>query len=301
MDKLRALQVFVQVVDSASLTRAAQKLNMSVAMVSNYIKYLEGELGAVLLLRTTRKISITDFGACYYKTCRNIFDLLRESEEAASHVVENPEGVLNISMPRTFGIFAFLPLLDKFYQALPKIRVDVSISDELVDFSDNRFDAAVRLGALTDSCLVARPLRPYKLVLCAAPAYLEKNGVPEKPEDLVIHECIATYFDEHKTTWNSLQNTWEFLRIDAEFTKVSVPARMQVNDAQGVCIMVLSGYGIALLPELMVSDHLADGRLVELLPGYQVPSRAMHLVYRKSSHMPFKLKAFIGFIMEEFS
>lgn len=301
MDKLKAMQVFVQIVDSASLTKAAQKLNLSVGMVSNYLKYIETELGAVLLVRTTRRISITDYGAYYYKTCRNVFDLLRESAEVASNVIQNPEGVLNISMPRSFGIFGFLPALNKFYQAHPKIRVDVSISDSLVDFSENRFDAAVRLGALSDSSLVARPLRPYKLTLCAAPAYLARKGEPATPQDLIGHDCIATYFDEHKTAWNTLQNTWEFLGDDGEFMKVSVPARMQVNDAQGVCIMVLSGQGIALLPEVIVSAHLAEGRLVELLPTYQIPPRPMNLVYRKNSHMPFKLKAFIGFLMEEFS
>lgn len=301
MDKLKAMQVFVQVVDSASLTKAAHKLNVSVAMVSNYLKFLEGDLGAVLLLRTTRRISITDYGAYYYKTCRNVFDLMRESEEVASHFIENPEGVLNVSLPRSFGIFGFLPALNKFYQAHPKIRVDVSISDALVDFSENRFDAAVRLGALSDSSLVARPLRPYKLILCAAPGYLDRRGAPSTPQELILHDCIATYFDGHKTAWNTLQNTWEFLSDDAEFIKVSVPAKMQVNDAQGVCIMVLSGQGIALLPEVVVSGYLATGQLVALLPGYQIPSRPMHLVYRKSSHMPFKLKAFIGFLMEEFS
>jgi DNA-binding transcriptional LysR family regulator len=170
-----------------------------------------------------------------------------------------------------------------------------------VDLSENRFDAAVRLGILSDSSLVARPLRPYKLVLCASPAYLVKKGEPATPQDLIVHDCIATYFDEHKTAWNTLQNTWEFLGGDAEFIKVSVPARMQINDAQGVCIMVLSGQGIALLPEVMVSAHLREGRLIALLPGYQIPSRPMNLVYRKNSHMPFKLKAFIGFLMEEFS
>jgi len=300
MDKLKAMNVFVQVVDCASLTKAAQKLNISVAMVSNYLKFIETELGAALLLRTTRRISITDYGAYYYQTCRNVFDLLRESEELASHVIENPEGVLNISMPRSFGIFSFLPTLNKFYQSHPKIRVDVSISDALVDFSENRFDASVRLGTLSDSSLVARPLRPYKLVLCASPAYLAKNGRPTTPQDLIAHDCIATYFDEHKTAWNTLQNTWEFQNEDAEFVKVSVPAKMQINDAQGVCIMVLSGQGIALLPEVIVTTYISEGNLIELLPGYHVPARPMHLVYRKSSHMPFKLKAFIGFMIDEF-
>lgn len=301
MDKLKAMQVFVQVVDSASLTKAAQQLNLSIGTVSNYLKYIEEELGAVLLVRTTRKISITDYGIYYYKTCRSIFNLLQESAEVASNVIHNPEGVLNISMPRSFGIFGFLPTLSKFYQVHPKIRVDVSISDSLVDFSENRFDAAVRLGALSDSSLVARPLRPYKLVLCASPTYLARKGQPAIPQDLIAHDCIATYFDEYKTAWNTLQNAWEFLCADGEFIKVSVPARMQVNDAQGVCVMVLSGQGIALLPEIIVSAYLTDGRLIKLLPDHQVPSRPMSLVYRKSSHMPFKLKAFIGFLMEEFS
>lgn len=301
MDKLKAMQVFVQVVDSNSLTKAALKLDLSVAMVSNYLKFIEHELGAALLVRTTRKISITDFGAYYYKTCHSVFDLLHESEEVASHIIENPGGVLNISMPRSFGIFGFLPALDKFYQAHPKIRVDVSINDSLVDFSDSRFDAAVRLGSLSDSSLVARPLRPYTLVLCASPEYVARKGEPATLQDLLGHDCIATHFDDHKTAWNALQNTWEFINADAEFKKISVPARMQLNDAHGVCVMVLNGQGIALLPEVMVSSYLAEGRLVMLLPDYQIPHRPMSLVYRKNCYMPSKLKAFISFVVEEFS
>ncbi|MNF78803.1 HTH-type transcriptional regulator DmlR [compost metagenome] len=225
---------------------------------------------------------------------------MRESEDVASNVVSNPEGVLNISMPRTFGIFGFLPALYKFYQVHPKIRVDVSISDELVDFSESRFDAAVRLGSLSDSSLVARSLTPYNLVLCTTPEYVARKGEPNTPHDLIVHDCIATYFDDHKTAWNTLQNTWEFINDDAEYIKVAVPAKMQVNDAQGVCVMILNGQGIALLPRIMVNPYLADGRLITLLPNYQIPSRPMHLVYRKNSHMPFKLKAFIAFLMEEF-
>lgn len=300
MDKLKAMQAFVQVVDNASLTKAAHKLKVSVAMVSNYLKFLEDEVDAVLLIRTTRSLSITEYGAYYYKVCQSVFDLLRESEEIASQLIEYPEGVLNISLPRSFGIFSFLPVLDKFYQAHPKIRVDVSISDALVDFSENRFDAVVRLGELSDSSLVARPLQPYKLILCAAPKYLTKKGTPNVPKSLTLHDCIATYFDGHKTAWNFLQNTWGFLSDDDEFIQVSVPAKMQINDAQGVCIMVLNGQGIALLPEVMVRNYLEEGRLVALLPGYHIPPRSMHLLYRKNAHMPFKLKVFIRFLMDEF-
>lgn len=300
MDKLKAMQVFVQVVDSNSLTKAAQKLDMSVAMVSNYLKFIENALGAALLVRTTRKISITDYGAYYYKVCHRVFDLLRESEEVASHVIGNPEGVLNISMPRSFGMFGFLPALEKFYKAHPKIRIDVSLNDSLVDFSDSRFDAAVRLGPLSDSSLVARPLRPYTLALCASPEYVARKGEPATLQDLLGHDCIATHFDDHKTAWNALQNTWEFINFDADLKKVSVPARMQLNDAQGVCVMVLSGQGIALLPEVMVGSYLEEGRLIKLLPSYKIPHRTMSLVYRKDFYMPSKLKAFIDFVVEEF-
>jgi len=300
MDKLKAMQIFVKVVDKKSLTVAAQNSNLSVSMVSNYLKYLEDDLGTALVARTTRNLSITDFGTYYYGVCQNVLAMIRESGEVASNFTVNPEGTLNLAAPRTFGVAALLPRLGEFYAQYPKIRVDVSISDDIVDMTTTDYDAAIRLGPLSDSNLVARPLRPYSVVLCASPDYLAGHPPPSSPEDLARHPCIATYFD-HKTVWNRLQTTWEFIGGGDVIHKVNVPFKMQVNDAQGACALVLKGAGIALIPELLAQPWLQNGQLVRLLPEYRVPDRAMHLVYRKVDHMPSTLKALVKFLLDEFS
>ncbi|MQA41593.1 LysR family transcriptional regulator [Rugamonas aquatica] len=300
MDKLKAMQVFVRVVDKQSLTVAAQNSNLSVAMVSNYLKYLEDELGTALVVRTTRTLSVTEFGTYYYGICLNVLAMVRESGEVAANFTGNPEGTLNLAAPRTFGVVALLPRLNAFYAQHPRIRIDVSLSDDIVDMNNTDYDAAIRLGPLPDSNLVARPLRPYGLVLCASPDYLAANPPPSTPDDLAQHQCIATYFD-HKTVWNRLQTTWAFIGADDATHQVNVPFKMQVNDAQGVCALVLQGAGIAVLPEILARPWLQSGQLLRLLPEYRLPDRAMHLVYRKMDSMPSKLKAFITFLLDEFA
>lgn len=300
MDKLKAMQVFVKVVDKQSLTVAARSANLSVSMVSNYLKYLEEDLGTALVVRTTRKLSITDFGTYYYGICLSVLAMMKESADVASNFTGNLEGTLQLTAPRTFGIVALLPRLGEFYARHPGIRIDVSLSDDIVDMTRTGYDAAIRLGPLSDSNLVARPLRPYAVVLCASPAYLASHGTPSTPAGLANHLCVATYFD-HKTVWNRLQTTWEFLDASGAATTVDVPFKMQVNDAQGVCAMVLKGTGIALLPEILATPWLDSGQLVRLLPEYRFADREMHLVYRKMDLMPSRLKEFIRFILDEFA
>lgn len=300
MDKLKAMQVFVHVVDKKSLTVAARSAKLSVAMVSNYLKFLEEELGTALVARTTRTLTVTDFGTYYYGVCQTILEIVRESGEAASDLSENLEGTLRLSAPRTFGIAALLPRLGEFYSKHPRIRIDVSLSDDIVDMNRTDYDAAIRLGPLSDSNLVARPLRPYPVVLCAAPAYLSIHPSPLTPDDLSGHACIATYFD-HRTVWNRLQSTWEFIGATGDSHQVTVPFRMQVNDAQGACAMVLQALGIAVIPEVLAMPLIESGQLVRLLPDYRLRDRELHLVYRKMDFMPSKLKVFIQFILDEFS
>jgi DNA-binding transcriptional LysR family regulator len=300
MDKLKAMQVFVHVVDKKSLTVAARQAKLSVAMVSNYLKFLEDELGTALVARTTRTFSVTDFGTYYYGVCQTVLGMIRESGEAASDFSEILEGTLRLTAPKTFGIVALLPRLGEFYAKHPRIRVDVSVSDDIVDMSKTGYDAAIRLGPLSDSNLVARPLRPYAVVLCAAPAYLANNPSPSTPEDLGEHACIATYFD-HRTVWNRLQSTWEFIDAAGDTHQVNVPFKMQVNDAQGSCAMVLKAMGIALIPEILATPLIESGQLVRLLPAYRLADRELNLVYRKMDFMPSKLKVFIQFILDEFS
>ncbi|MEO5932573.1 MAG: LysR family transcriptional regulator [Duganella sp.] len=300
MDKLKAMQVFVKVVDKLSLTVAARDANLSVSMVSNYLKYLEEDLGTALVVRTTRKLSITDFGTYYYGICQSVLAMMKESADVASNFTGNLEGTLQLTAPRTFGIAAFLPRLSEFYARHPGIRIDVTLGDDIVDMTTTRYDAAIRLGPLSDSNLVARPLRPYAVVLCASPAYLAGNAPPSTPAGLAEHLCVATYFD-HKTVWNRLQSTWEFLDAAGGAHTVDVPFKMQVNDAHGACAMVLKGTGIALIPEILAKPWLDSGQLVRLLPNYRLADREMHLVYRKMDFMPSRLKEFIRFILDEFA
>jgi len=201
-----------------------------------------------------------------------------------------PRGVLRVSAAMLFGIQALTPIVRDYLGRYPDMRVAMRLDDRIVDLVDEGIDVAIRIGRLPDSSLVARPLRPYRLVACAAPSYLERHGAPRMPEDLAQHNCM-TFLG----AWQ--QDRWEFGK-DGEVRGVAVDGSFQVNSTHALRAAAVSGMGVALLPLMMVEDDLASGDLVRLLGDYVAPERALHIVYPSARLMTPKLRTFVDCVLE---
>ena len=298
MDILKAMSIFVRVVDLGSLTAAAAERDLSPTMVGNHVQALEDRLGTRLLNRTTRRQNLTEFGRVYYDRCVEILGLVGDAEALALETQTVPKGRLRITASATFGTERLMPALADYAACHPAVDLDVVITDTVVDLAEDGFEAAIRIGALPGSSLIARPLAPYKLMVCAAPAYLAQRGAPDRPEDLRRHDCL-TYTYSSRSEWRSAQAEWRMTGPGGEVI-VPVSGRMQVDSAQGLRRAALAGMGIVMLPEIMLSDDMEAGRLVALLPGYSAPTRPLNLLYLRDRHMSPKLRSFIDFTIDRF-
>jgi DNA-binding transcriptional LysR family regulator len=298
MDVFRAMGLFVRVVDTGSLTAAAVECDLSPTMVGNHLQALEDRLGTRLLNRTTRRQSLTEFGKVYYDRCLEILGLVGDAEALALETQSVPKGRLRVTAPVTFGTELLMPALAEYGRLFPKVDLDVVITDAVLDLAEDGFEAAIRLGNLPDADLVARPLAPYRLTVCAAPAYLAARGEPMRPEDLGQHDGLA-YSYSPRSEWRSAQAVWRMTGPDGE---ISIPfaARLQTDSAEGLRRAALAGMGIAVLPEIMVSEDIASGRLVRLLLGYVPPIRPMTLLYLRDRRMSPKLRSFVDFVVDRF-
>ncbi|GGF13347.1 LysR family transcriptional regulator [Aliidongia dinghuensis] len=302
MDVLKAMGVFVRTVDSGSLTAAAAACDLSPTMVGNHLQALEDRLGTRLLNRTTRRQHLTEFGQTYYDRCVEILRLVEDADSLAQEAHAQPKGRLRITASAAFGTERLMPALADYAALYPKINLDVVITDTVVDLAEDGFEAAIRIGSLQGSDLVARPLAAYKLMICAAPRYLAERGEPLRPEDLARHECLA-YTYSSRSEWRSAQAVWRMTGpVGESWGEISMPiaGRMQVDSAQGLRRAALAGMGIVMLPEIMLSEDIEAGRLVPLLHGYTPPIRPLNLIYLRDRRMSPKLRSFIDFIVGRF-
>jgi DNA-binding transcriptional LysR family regulator len=298
MDIVRAMQVFVSVVDAGSLTAAAADCDMSSTMVGNYLQALERRLGTSLLNRTTRRQHLTEFGKIYYDRCVEILGLVEDADALALQADAAPKGRLRITAPASFGAERLMPALADYAERYPAVELDIVLTDAVVNLVEADFEAAFRIGTLRDSSLVARPLAPYKVMICASPAYLAKHGKPRRPEDLGKHECLA--FDYSSLSeWRSARSEWRLTGPDGEIS-VQIGGRIRVDSAQGLRRAALAGMGIVMLPEVLLSEDISAGRLVGLLPDYHPPTRPLNLLYLRSRRITPKLQSFIAFAIERF-
>jgi len=299
MDVLRAMGLFVRIVDTGSLTAAANECDLSSTMVGNHLQALEDRLGTRLLNRTTRRQSLTEFGKVYYDRCVEILALVGDAEALALETQTVPKGRLRVTAPVAFGTVRLMPSLAEYGRLFPKVELDVVITDAVVDLAEEGFEAAIRLGNLPDADLVARPLASYRLTICGAPAYLAARGEPLNPEDLGRHDCLA-YSYSSRSEWRSAQAVWRMTGPDGE---ISIPfgARLQTDSAEGLRRAALAGMGLVMLPEIVVSEDIASGRLVRLLLDYTPPIRPMTLLYLRDRRMSPKLRSFVDFVVDRFS
>jgi len=301
MDLYQAMRVFVAVVEAGSMTAAADRHEISPTMVGNHLRALETHLGVSLLQRTTRSQHLTEAGSAYYRRCVDILGRVAEAERDLQDAQRAPQGLLRITAPPTFGSECLMPALARYLAQHPAVRVEVVLGDRRVDLVEEGFDAAFRLGTLgiDSASLVARPLRDYGLHICAAPDYLQRRGVPRSPADLAAHECLAFAYPAG-TEWRWSETRWRLNGPEGEVA-VEVASRLSVNHAQGLRQAALSGAGLAMLPDVLVGDDIAAGRLHAVLGDYHLPVRPMHLLYLRDRHASIKLRSFVDFALAAFA
>lgn len=291
MDLFTAMRTFVDVVDAGSMNAAARQRNVTSALVGQRIAALEDHLQVRLLNRTTRQQSLTDFGERYLEQCRDILELVAQSEGTASDQQTDPRGRLRIAAPLSFGSEALMPALKEFTDTYPAVEIDLVLSDSNEDLVAGGFDAAFRIGRLDDSTLVQTSLAPYCMMVCASAALLDERGVPQTPTDL--DRFSAVLFSK------TGRRDWRFLQ-DGKTVHWSPKAAISVNSSQAVRTAAKAGMGIAMLPECLVSADIAAGSLVRILPDWSLPEQPMAIVYHRDRYRPRRLESFVGFARSTF-
>lgn len=296
MDLFQAMRVYVKVVELGTMTAAAKACDLSTTMVSNHLQALEQRLGVSLLLRTTRRQQVTDAGQAYYQRCLEVLGLVAESEQWAEGTQGSAQGLLRITAPPTFGAECLTPTLAGFLQRYPQISISLSLGDQVQDMLEGEFDAALRLGSLEPSTLIARPLDDYRLSICASPDYLHCYGTPRHPEELAAHECLQFLYNPGDA-WRGTQKRWSMQGPHGSIS-VEVKGRLVTNSSAGLRQAALAGMGLVMLPDVLVRRDLAEGKLIQVLAHYALPGRPMHLLYPQARYRSPKLRAFVDYIVQ---
>ncbi|WP_094814542.1 LysR family transcriptional regulator [Bordetella genomosp. 12] len=290
MDRLKAMQVFVEVADRGSLSAAATQLDMSRAMVSRYLAELEEWVGVRLLHRTTRRLSLTPAGAETLPRCRRMLDMVGDMHEAVATPEAAPKGLLRMSASPSFGNSQLVAVVADFVRRYPGTAVDLLLVDRLVNLVEERVDLAVRITNDVDPSLIARRLADCRSVVCASEAYLSQRGVPARAEDLAFHNCLTHSYHGH--------SLWRFLRA-GETVDVPVSGSITANEAQVLMAAALRGAGIALLPTYLAAPEIAAGRLRAILGDSEPQVLGIYAVYASRRQMPLVLRTMLDFLVEQ--
>ncbi|MBK5571799.1 LysR family transcriptional regulator [Ensifer adhaerens] len=282
------MMVFVQVVEAGSFSEAARQLLMTPSTVSKLIQRLEARLGIRLVERSTRRLLLTREGEFYYERSQRLLADLDETEQQIAHGGAEPEGLIRVNSSVSFGAAALEPILPAFWEAYPKIVIDLSLSDEVVDLYLERTDVAIRVGRLPDSNLVARKIGETKRRIVASPAYLERRGVPETPEDLLHHNCIGFNFRRANPVWP--------MREGGRIVERMLSGSLLTNNGETIRRMAMAGVGIGRIADYHVRGPIARGELVEVLADSAIAEADdIHALFRGAQLLPARVRAFLDF------
>lgn len=293
MDRVAAMESFVHTVERGSFAAAAAGRGLSATMVGNHVRFLEARLGALLLNRTTRQQSVTEFGRSYYERCRAILAEIEAAETAAEAVQAVPRGLLRVTAPVALGTTVLPSLLAGYLGRHPEVRVDLVLQDHRLDLVADELDVAIRAGALPDSSLIARALPPLQLVVCAAPAYLAAHGTPVSPAELAAHNCLDFAHAAEPLLWR--------FEGEGDNVAIDISGNLRINSGPALRAAALEGIGIVMQPKIVVADDLAAGRLVRLLPDHAAPALRLHLLTLPNRRPTPKLRSFMDHVAAEFS
>jgi DNA-binding transcriptional LysR family regulator len=292
MDKLQSMRAFAKVVQHGSFAAAAREMRLSRSAVSKYVIDLEQELGAQLLVRTTRSASPTENGQAYFERCTAILADLEEADLAVTRLQSEPRGLLRVNAPMSFGTLHLGRAVADFMEKYLELHVQLILSDQQIDPVQEGFDVTLRIADLPSSSLIARKIAPAQRVICASPSYLEQHGTPQHPDELRDHACL-TY--GHLATGNQ----WKLTGPDGDHW-IQVPWTLCTNNGEILRDAAVRGRGIALLPSFIVGTDLQQGRLRTFLSEYRAPEISLYAIYPETRHLSVKVRLFIDFLVDRF-
>lgn len=293
MDKLVSMRVFVQVAELGSFTAAAERLDLSKTMVTKHVMRLEQDLAVRLLNRTTRRLHLTEAGQAYRERCTRILADIDETEQVVGCLSVVPRGTLRISAPLSFCGSQFMAVVVDYLARYTDVSIDLVLNDRLVDVVEEGYDLAIRIGPLADSNLVAQPLSQARMVVCGAPAYFERRGVPRQPLELTRHCCLSySYWSTH--------TEWRFER-KGQIIAVRTASNLRVNNGEALREAALGGHGIVMLPYFLIAENLKTRQLQPILEDYQLPPLPVSAVYPHRQYLSAKVRTFIESLRPVFS
>lgn len=293
MDTLTRMRTFVEVVDAGGFSAAARRLGRSKALISKYVKELEDELGARLMNRTTRRLSLTELGLAYYRDAGEILQRVDDLQDMVRDRHGEPTGLLRIASPRTFGDGMVGRAVMEFAAAHPAIKIDLRLDDRFVDLVDEGFDCAIRITELQDSSLIARKLSDYRFLIAARADVVAEHGRPSHPDAMSELPCIIDSNLRSRFSWR--------FAIDGQRHTVQVRGRIEVNSPLAVRLAIRAGLGFGYVPEIMVRDDLADGTMIRVLEEFEAVSAGVYVVYPHRRHLSAKVRAFVDFMAAWFA
>jgi DNA-binding transcriptional LysR family regulator len=295
MDRLAAMATYVKVVDLGSLSAGARSLNMGLTSVARQVSMLEERLGVRLLVRTTRRLALTEEGKSYYDCAKRILSDVEEAELILMRGSVEPTGRLAVAAPVVSGRLVLASLIPKFLAAYPRVSVDLTLADRAFNVVDEGFDVVIHVGAdkLEDSSLIARKLGTIRRMVCGTPDYLAQRGVPRTPEDLRVHDCLLL-------TLLNPRAQWTFRTPEGELV-VPISGRFRSNNPDIVLRAALSGAGLALLPWTLARDYVLSGELNVVLEDVEVPPVSLHVLFPHARLLSPKVRAFTDMLSEAFA
>jgi DNA-binding transcriptional LysR family regulator len=291
LDRLDCNRMFVAVAESGSFTAAAEKLGTSPGQASKLVSRLEADLDVRLLNRTTRAVSPTEAGVAYLERLRPLLEEFDNLDLAVRNISQAPRGQLRLSVPLTFGAMELSPALNDFARLYPRIALDVSFSDRLVNLVDEGFDMAVRVGRPASSSLIARKLCPVRIFPVAAPDYLAQHGVPGRPADLVRHECILD---------TNLQDPTRWPVPDGDKATVAVKGRLRFSNAEACLRAAEAGLGLAFVPSFVSGPAIAAKRVEPVLLAFEPEPLGVYVLYPHNRHLAAKVRALVDFLARRY-
>jgi DNA-binding transcriptional LysR family regulator len=293
MMKLVGMGIFAKVAEAKSFSEAARRLGISKSLVSKEVTKLEKSLGARLLNRTTRQLSLTEFGAAFYEHCARVVQEAEEAELLVDRLHASPRGVLKCTAPVAFTTLHIARALPEFLEQYPEVQIDLTLGDRSFELAEEGYDLAIRIARDLPPNLVARPIAPINRVICGTPRYFAKRGVPNTPQDLTAHDCVVYTHANPDSIWH----------LSADGSDIAVPVRgaLKVNDDEVAWQAVRAGLGVSLLPTFIVGDDLQSGRLQAVLTQYLPSERKLYALYLPNRHLSAKVRVFIDFLLAKFA
>ncbi len=289
MDRLQTMRAFVSVVKQGSFAKAAEYLSLSPQLVSKYVSHLEDNLQSRLLNRTTRKLSLTEAGRFYFERCTQLLIDLEEMDNALAHEQGQPSGKLRITAPMSFGMHHLPKLVVDYQQRYPQVDIDLQLSDKKIDIVEDGYDIALRIGKLQSSSLIAKKITDIRIVVCAAPKYLQQYSIPKNSQQLMDHRYLSYSYADSASLFAKFEQVLGYNKLNS--TLISNNGDLLVNAA-------IHGGGIAIQPSFIAGKAISQGELQEILPDYAPDPLGLYVVYAHRKFLSSKVRSFVDFISE---